>query len=197
MFIYTVHMSTGKTNMNINTTQDRFAKLARLGEQVFHVGDLANLWNIKNKNTLHTTLKRYTGTGLLFRVYRGLYSIKPVGEIDPYLLGVKALHKFAYISTETVLSNAGIILQKIHYITIVSFESKKFTIGDTDYRSRQLADKFLFQKKGINVRNGVNIATVERAVADLLYFYPNFHFDNPKQVDWEKVVKIQKEMGYK
>jgi len=184
-------------NTDINTTQARFAKLARMGEQVFHVGDLASLWNIKNKNTLHTTLKRYTDTGLLFRVYRGLYSIKPVGEIDPYLLGVKALHKFAYISTETVLSDAGIILQKIQYITIVSSESRKFFAGGRNYRSRQLDDRFLFQKKGISLKNGVNIATVERAVADLLYFHPNFHFDNSKQVDWGKVVKIQKEMGYK
>lgn len=190
-------MSTGKTDIKTNTTQARFAKLARLGEQVFHVGDLANLWGIENKNTLHTTLKRYAKEGLLFRVYRGMYSIKPVDKIDPYLLGVKALHKFAYISTETVLSNSGIILQKMQYITIVSSESKKFTIGNMDYRSRQLADKFLFQKKGINARNGVSIATVERAVADLLYFQPNFHFDNPKQIDWSRVKKLQKEMGYK
>jgi len=186
-------MSTGKTN----TTQTRFAKLARLDEQVFHIGDLANLWGIGNKNTLHTTLKRYTKTGLLFRVYRGMYSIKPIDKIDPYLLGVKALHKFAYISTETVLSNAGIILQKIQYVTLVSSESKKFVIGGVNYRSRQLDDKFLFQKNGIKIKNGVNIATTERAVVDMIYFHPNFHFDNPKQIDWNNVKKIQKEMGYR
>jgi predicted transcriptional regulator of viral defense system len=186
-------MSTGKTN----TTQARFAKLARLGEQVFHIGDLANLWDIENKNTLYTTLKRYTKDGLLFRVYKGMYSIKPVVKIDSYLLGVKALHKFAYISTETVLSNAGIILQKMQYITIISSESRKFSIGGVEYRSRQLDDKFLFQKKDIGIKNRVNIATVERAVADLLYFQPNFHFDNPKQINWSRVKKLQKEMGYK
>ncbi len=180
-----------------NTTQARFAKLARLGEQVFHVKDLANLWHISNENTLNTTLKRYVQSGLLFRVYRGLYSIKPINKVDPYLLGVKALHKFAYISTETVLFDAGVILQKIQYITIVSSESRKFFIGDINYRSRQLNDKFLFQKNGIKIKNDVNIASVERAVADLLYFQPNFHFDNPKQINWNEVKKIQKEMGYK
>jgi len=180
-----------------NTTQARFAKLARLEEQVFHIGDLANLWNIGNKNTLYTTLKRYAQEGLLFRVYRGVYSIKPVSQINPYLLGVKALHKLAYISTETVLSDAGIILQKMQYITIVSSESKKFVIGGVNYRSRQLSDKFLFQKNGVDIKGGVNVATVERAVADLLYFQPNFHFDNPNRIDWDKVEKIQKEMGYK
>ena len=186
-------MSTVRTN----TTQARFAKLARLGEQVFHVQDLANLWNISNKNTLHTTLKRYTQAGLLFRVYRGLYAIKPVNKVDPYLLGVKALHTFAYISTETVLATVGVILQNILYITIISSKSKKFCIGDIQYRSRQLDDAFLFQKNDVNIKNGVNIATAERAVADLLYFQPNFHFDNPSRIDWDAVTKIQKELGYK
>ncbi|MFQ5662059.1 MAG: hypothetical protein ACE5F2_02295 [Candidatus Paceibacteria bacterium] len=188
-------MSTGQINIT-NTTQGRFAKLARLGEQVFHTNDLANLWDISNKNTLYTALKRYTKAGLIFRIYRGLYSIKPVDKIDTHLLGVKVLHKFAYISTETILVNAGIILQDIKYITIVSSESKKFSVGSIDYRSRQLNDKFLFQKEGIDIKNGVNIATIERAVADLLYFQPNFYFDNPNQIDWDKVGKIQKNIGY-
>lgn len=183
-------MSTGQSN----TTQSRFAKLARLGEQVFHTQDLANLWGIGNKNTLYTTLKRYTKAGLIFRVYKGLYSIKPVDKVDPYLLGVKALHKFAYISTETILSKAGIILQDIQYITIISSESKKFSIGDINYRSRQLDDKFLFQTNGIDIKGGVNIATTDRAVADLLYFQPSFYFDNPNQIDWSGVRKIQKEV---
>lgn len=183
-------MSTGKKNI----TQDRFAKLARLGEQVFHTQDLANLWGISNKNTLYTTLKRYVKAGLIFRVYKGLYAINSVDKIDPLLLGVKALHKFAYISTETVLSNAGIILQDIQYITIISSESKKFSIGGVNYRSRQLDDKFLFQTNGISIKDGVNVATIERAVADLLYFQPNFYFDNPNQIDWNKVKKIQKEI---
>lgn len=178
----------------INTTQNRFAKLARLGEQVFHTDDLANLWGIDNKNTLYTTLKRYVKAGLIFRVYNGLYSIKPIDKIDPYLLGVRALHKFAYISAETIFSNAGIILQDVKYITIISSESKKFSIDSINYRSRQLDDRFLFNDSGIYIKNGVNVATTERAVADILYFQPNFYFDNPNKIDWNKVKKIQKDI---
>ena len=183
-------MSTGQTNI----TQDRFAKLARLGEQVFHTSDLANLWNISNKNTLYTTLKRYTKAGLIYRVYKGLYSIRPIDKLDPYLLGVKALHKFAYISTETVLASEGVVLQDIQYITLISSESKKFSIDDVNYRSRQLDDKFLFNKIGVNIKDRVNVATIERAVADILYFNPSFYFDNPKQIDWKEVRRIQKEV---
>lgn len=183
-------MSTEQTNI----TQNRFAKLARLGEQVFHIDDLANLWSIDNKNTLYTTLKRYVKTGLIFRIYKGLYSIKPIDKTDQYLLGVKALHKFAYISAETIFSNEGIILQDVKYITIISSESKKFSINSINYRSRQLDDRFLFNDNGIYVKNGVNTAITERAVADILYFQPDFYFDNSNKIDWNKVKKIQKDV---
>ena len=179
-----------------NTTQQRFAYLAKLSEIVFHSKDLANLWGIKNKNTLHTTLKRYAQQGLIYRIYRGFYALKPISELDPYLLGVKALHEYAYISTETVLANVGIINQVIDKITLISSKSKKFKIDNHNFYSRQLDDKFLFQTIGIEKINGVKIATPARAMADLIYFNPRAHFDNPKLIDWNKVKNIQKIIGY-
>ncbi len=186
-------MSTGKSNI----TQRRFAELARLGEQVFHARDLAVLWRISKPNTLYTTLKRYTSAGLLFRIFKGLYSINPPKDIDPLVLGIKALHRFSYISTETVLARHGIILQQVHYVTIISSISKKFKVGGNDYRCRRLSDRFLYDKIGIAVSGGINIATLERAVADMLYFQPDYHFDNQKAVDWSGVKKIQSHLGYK
>ena len=66
-------MSTEKKNIKtskISRQEDRFAKIARLGEVVFHTKDLANLWRIENTNTLYTTIKRYIKKGLLFRNYK-------------------------------------------------------------------------------------------------------------------------------
>lgn len=185
-------MSTVKRNI----TQRRFALLAVLGESVFHVGDLANLWEISDKNTLHTTLKRYVEQGLLFRVFRGLYAIKPLEKIDPLLLGVKAAREFAYVSTETILSHSGIILQEIPYITLVAKKTKKFSIAENDYKSRQMNDMYLFNPAGIEMRNGVRIATVERAVADMLYFNPRAYFDGRDLIDWKKVKETQKQIGF-
>jgi len=186
-------MSTEKSNI----TQRRFAELARLGEQVFHASDLAVLWRISKPNTLYTTLKRYTDAGLLFRVFKGLYAIKPPKDIDSLLLGIKVLHRFAYVSTETVLARHGIILQDIHYITIISSLSKRFKAGGNDYRCRRLTDRFLYQKIGIEVSGGINIAAPERAVADMLHFQPNYHLDNRKAVDWPIVKKLQLRLGYR
>lgn len=185
-------MSTEK----INIKQNRFAQLAILGEIIFHAKDLANLWQIKNSNTLYTTLARYTQQKLLFRIYKGFYALKPIDKLDPLLLGAKAIHKFCYIGAETVLEKAGIIQQKTNYITLISSQSKKFNIGDYNYCSKQLNDKFLFKTIGIINKNGLKIASAERAVADLLYFNPKAYFDNNKLINWKEVKKIQQEIGY-
>ena len=191
-------MSTGYNNRKINKSVSarRFADLAKAGELIFHSKDLANLWHIKNSNTLHTTLKRYAQQGLITRIYKGLYSLKPLDQLNPIVVGIKALHSYSYISTETVLAQAGIIQQHIPYITLVSSTSKHFSIGDYSYRSRKLADKFLYQEIGIEKIDGIKIATPERAVADLLYFNPQAHFDNRKAIDWKKVKLLQQKTGY-
>lgn len=192
-------MSTEKGIVKLNKNlpkSDRFAQIARIGEVVFHAKDLASLWQIKNPNTLYTTVKRYIKKGSLFRIYKGFYSIKPVEQIAPFLLGVKALHEFAYISTEIVLFNAGIIQQSISAITLVSSKSKKFSIGDNQFISRKLDEKYLFNPVGVSEKSGIKMASIERAIADLLYFNTKAHFDGDKLIDWKKVKKLQKEIGY-
>ena len=49
---------------------------------------------------------------------------------------------------------------------------------------------------GIANQNGVFVANTERAAADLLYLNPNYHFDNPDNIDWKEMNKIKKEVGY-
>ncbi len=175
----------------------RFAELAKLGEVVFHSDDLANLWHITNKNTLYTTLKRYADHGLLFRIYKGFYAIKPPTEIDPPLLGIKALHGYAYVSTETILAEEGIIQQSLPAITLVSSKTKRFSVAGAAYYSRKLSDEFLHQPNGIITGpNGVRKATRERAMADLLYFNPHAYVDAARLMDWKKVRALQKKVGY-
>ncbi len=177
-------------------SSDRIAILARQNYPIFHTKDLARLWNIKNTNTLYTTLKRYTGRGLLFRIYKGLYSLLPIEKLDPLLLGVKALHSYAYVSTETVLAKEGIINQIIYNYTLISSHSRHFQIGPHEFKSRKLKDEYLYNSAGIFEEDGVLKATLERAVADLLYFNPKAYFDGMKMVDFDKVRHLQEEIGY-
>ncbi|MDO8668622.1 MAG: hypothetical protein Q7K35_06105 [bacterium] len=176
----------------------RFSKLAALDEIVFHTGDAGNLWGIKNSNTLNTTLSRYARQGLIYRLYRGLYSLKKAGDLDPYFMGIKALHGSAYVSCESVLFAGGAINQKPCEITLVSRASRRFTVAGVRFRSRKLHDRFLYNDAGIEIKNGVRYATLERAVADLLYFNPRKHFDatDSNLINWQKVRAIADEAGY-
>lgn len=176
----------------------RFSILAKSGEVIFHTRDLANLWGIRNNNTIYTILKRYSKKGLLVRIHNGLYSLKPIKDLNIWLLGLKILHRYAYISTETILSHEGIIQQHINHITLVSSVSRKFSPHGIHYYSRKLDDKFLYNPIGIKEDNGIRQATVERAIADSLYFNSKMYFDAEmsKIIDWGKVREIQSMVGY-
>jgi predicted transcriptional regulator of viral defense system len=173
---------------------NRFAQLAALGEVVFHVSDAAALWGITDKNTLHTTLARYAKQGLIFRLWRGMYSVRPVNQLDPIFLGMKAIHAYAYISMETVLFQHGIINQKPTASTFISIASRRFRLLGHEYVCRKLADAYLYQSIGVIEEHGIRKASIERAIADMLYFNPKAHFD--AEVDWDAVRRIQTEIGY-
>lgn len=166
-------MSTLKNNITAN----RIALLSRTNETIFHLDDLANLWQIQDKNTLRVTLVRYVKTGLLFQIYRGFYSLSPLEKIDPLLLGSRAIHDFCYLSTESVLFESGYISQPPSYYTFIGKKSLKFTIGPYHYSCRQLDEKYLYNPEGVFIENGIQKATPKRAIADMLYFNPRHHFD--------------------
>ena len=205
MLQYYVHTSTGKMNdINIKNKNfrvsagERISRIATLGEAVFHASDLANLWGIANKNTLHRTLFRYVAGGLIHRIYKGLYTVKNISEINPFLLGVKVIHSPAYVSCESALYQNGILNQPPQEITLVSRFSKHFSIAGINYRSRKMRDEFLFNDAGIETKNGVRVASLPRAVADMLYFNPRKYFDdgNSDLINWNKVKKIADAVGY-
>lgn len=209
-------MSTGLNNVysSSNVQARRFSLLARLNEKIFHASDLAVLWVIKEKNTLYTTLKRYVLAGLLFRIHKGLYSIAPLAQLEPNAVALKILHEYAYITTESALFTHGYLSQKSSIITLVSSRSIRIGVGKGAHsdvnasadasadasagtilvQSRMLSPKFLMNSVGVIVIDGVRTATAERAIADMLYFRPTFHFDKP--VDWLMIKKIQMQIGY-
>lgn len=182
-----------------NTRRDRLKVnlLLKQDRKLFHTNDLAIIWGVSNRNTLYTTIKRYVQRGILTRICKGFYStIDPV-EIDSVVLGIGFLHRYAYLSTESVLVKKGIISQEVAHITLVSEISQKFQLVGNSYLARQMQEKFLYQTIGIKQKDDYNQATTERAVVDLLYFNPHYYLDGANLVDWGKVAFIQKRMGIK
>ncbi len=177
-------------------TTNKSSTLLKDGRCLYHIQDLAVLWGINNPNTLHTTISRYIKRGILNNIYKGFYSTKSLSEINPLLLGLTSIHRYGYLSTESILIEEGVIFQDIKYITIVSDISKRFQINKNNFLVRKMKEIYLKNDIGIILKDGIRKAVLERAVADLLYFNPNYHFDNTKNINWKKVKDIQKIIGY-
>jgi predicted transcriptional regulator of viral defense system len=171
-------------------------ELLKLNRKLFHTNDLAILWGIANRHTLYMTITRYLDKGILFPIYKGLYSVAPLNVLNPLELGKAIIHRYTYLSTESVLAQAGIISQMVYDYTFVTNQSKRVSIGEYSFRFRQLKDEYLYNPTGIVDQSGIFIATPERAAADMLYFNPKYHFDIPQSIDFAKVKTIQKEIGY-
>lgn len=174
----------------------RINELLQAQRQIFHTNDLAVLWGMENRNTLYQTISRYLDKGVLYQIYRGLYSTVPVRDLDPLDLGPAIIHRYTYLSTESVLAQAGVITQSVHDFTYISSVSRKIELGGWSFRFRQMKPDYLFNPSGIEVQAGRLTATVERAVADILYYDPDYHFDIPELFELDKVRAIQKQVGY-
>lgn len=174
----------------------RINKLIGLDQQLLRTNDLAVLWGMKNRNHLYTTISRYLNRQILFPVFKGLYSTVPIHELNPLDLGKAIIHRYTYLSTESVLAQAGVISQATYAYTFISSLSKQVSVGEWTFRYRQMKYEYLYNPVGIQTKYGHKIATIERAVADLLYYNPNYYFDIPDLINFDRVQEIQNEVGY-
>ncbi len=182
-------------NEHTQRSRSHIATLLKQTEVLFHTQDLAILWGITNRNTLHMTISRYLNKGILYGIQRGLYSTILPETIPPTLLAHRALHRYSYISCETVLFTQGIISQKPQAITMMSSVSKQINVCNIQVRIHRLHDRFLYHPAGMmNATSEVPTASTERAIADILYINPFFHFDAP--IDWKKIKELQHTIGY-
>jgi predicted transcriptional regulator of viral defense system len=160
------------------TQIDKLNLLLRSGQSLFHTQDLALLWRIENRNTLYTTIKRYVKNGTLIQITKGLYSKIPIAEVNKYAIGTALIHRFCYVSCETVLAQEGVINQSIPSITFVSSVSLKIEFNRTLYVYRKSKPEILLNSDGVERKDGYFIASRERAISDMLYFNPKYYLDN-------------------
>lgn len=168
--------------------------LLKQPESVLHTQDIAVLWGIQKPQTLYTTIGRYVKRGVLTPLTKGMYTTVRPRALDPLLLGLKSLHEYGYVSCETVLFQEDVVNQPPQEITLVSSQSRHWTVNEHRFRSRKLKDAFLYHPAGITEKNGIRTATRERAIADLLYFHSRAPLDAP--VDWQRIQAIQRAIGY-
>lgn len=170
--------------------------LLQSDKRTFGTSDLAVLWSVSNRNSLLKTIERYVDRGILFRIYKGLYSTLPLNKLEDYEIACAIGGPFSYVSAETILSKNGIILQDIKKITLFGKKEKEIRVNNKTYLCRYLNDKFLLNRLGIEDKKDHAVATTERALADIRYVNPKFFVDNELSLDQEKVNTLARKIGY-
>jgi predicted transcriptional regulator of viral defense system len=156
---------------------------------VFDTTDLRLLWGYAGDDKASELARYYTNKNKLFRLRQGLYSV--VDNPDPYLVSQKLLCP-SYISFYTALRHHGIIFQWYETVFSAALHPKMIRIGEQGYQYNQLKASVLFNPLGIEQHKGYNMASIERAICDTLYIFPNASFDNLRSVDPDKLVAIAK-----
>ncbi len=154
---------------------------------VFRLMDIALLTGISNRKLLSARLNYYVRNGKLQNPRKGIYT---KANYSPEELACK-LFAPSYISLEYVLQKAGVIFQYDAAISSISYLSRSIEIESQSYTFRKIKSEILVNDRGINrLPNGVNIASPERSLLDLLYLNPGAWFDNTHNIDVKKVMAL-------
>ncbi|MBN2396269.1 MAG: hypothetical protein JXC36_07395 [Candidatus Atribacteria bacterium] len=154
---------------------------------VFTLKEIALLLNVPELKRLKQRIHYYVQTNKLRNPRKGIY-VK-----EDYLSEELAckVNSPSYISLEYVLQKAGIIFQYSTNITLVSYLSRTIDIDGHFLVYRKIKNPVLYNAVGINRgKNGINIASPERAFLDTNYLNKNFHFDSLLGLNRESIMKM-------
>jgi hypothetical protein len=158
----------------------------QLPQTVFTVNELAIIFpHIKPQN-LGQRLRYFSKTNGLVKLRRGLYAKTDYSRLEL----ANKLFSPSYVSLATVLEREGVIFQHDSAIHMVSYLSRKVTINGQQIVYHKFKQRILVNQAGLVEENGVWIASIERAMLDVLYLFGDTYFDNLKMVNWEKLQKL-------
>lgn len=166
---------------------DYLSVILRSKKTVLSLKDLALLWHESNTTATRVRLHYYIEKGDLYRIRGGLYAKdRNYSKLE---LATRVLTP-AYVSFETVLAKEGLIFQYYESIYIASYTAREMIIDQQVYIFRQIKAKLLMDATGIEHVAETSIATRERAFLDTLYANADYHFDNLRSLNWDKVFEI-------
>lgn len=156
-------------------------------QTVFTLKDLSLLF----PDILYTALKNKIHyaihTGKLRKLRRGLYAKEGFDILE----AANKIYTPSYVSLETILTQAGIIFQTYSTIYLISYLTRRVTVGNLDLYYRKLKDEILHNRNGILEDSNYSKATTERAFLDAVFLYKDYHFDNLRPLQWDKVEELK------
>ena len=166
---------------------DYISAILRSNKTVFSSKDIALLWQGPSNATSIVRLNYYVKKGDLYRIRKGFYAKNK--EYNKLELATKIFTP-AYVSFETVLAKEGLIFQYYNQIFIASYATRELTIDSQVYYYKKIKNEALMNSIGVENTNDISIATKERAFLDTLYINANYHFDNLRAVNWDRIFEI-------
>lgn len=161
--------------------------MLRSSNTVFSTKDAALLWGEDDETTITNRLNKYAKAGKLLRVRRGIYTKDP--SYNRFEMATR-MYTPSYISFETVLTRTGVNFQYYDTIFVASYLTRDIEVDGQNISLVRMKGDVLSNVIGIEHRDGVAIATRERAFLDRIYVSKNYHFDNVDVLDWNKVFEI-------
>jgi len=168
-------------------TEKGITSLLRAKNTVFTFKDLSLIWRKTDKNFIKKKVYRYIKAGKLYSIRRGIYAKDK--EYNKFELATKIFTP-SYVSFETVLGQAGIIFQYYSQIFVASYLTRDIVCDNQAYSFRKIKDVILTNKIGIENKEGISIATKERALLDTIYVKKIYYFDNLSPLDWKEIFTI-------
>lgn len=175
---------TSGTNMQKG---DYLSAILRSSKTVFSSKDIALLWQESGTSASRVRLNYYVKKGDLYRIRKGLYAkSKKYNKLE---LATRVLAP-SYVSFETVLAKEGLVFQYYNQIFVASYVTREIDIDSQIYSYKKMKDSVLVNSSGIEHVNDTSIAVKERALLDTLYVNPDYHVDNLRSVNWDKIFEI-------
>jgi predicted transcriptional regulator of viral defense system len=161
--------------------------LLRSPKTIFSSKDVSLLWGEESDEVIKKRLNKYVKAGKLIRVRRGFYAKDK--DYDRFELATR-INTPSYISFETVLTREGINFQHYGNIFVASYINREIDIGGQKITFVRMKDYVLSNSTGIEHTSGIATASRERAFLDRVYVSKDYHFDNLRSLDWNKVMEI-------
>ena len=142
------------------------ATLYESKKRVFSTREIRLYWSSMNDASLRNKLSYYTKQQQLQRLGHGVYAFP--GEYEPFAVG-NALIIPSYISLETALQYHGMQAAMNETIQSIGPYWRMYEINGRTYEYHKMSLSILSSPLGILQRDGLTIATAERALTDALY----------------------------
>jgi predicted transcriptional regulator of viral defense system len=163
----------------------------KCNQTVFTLNDIATITGKQADGNLISSIHYYVKTGQLIRLSKGIYALEKDYSIWEF---ANKLRKPSYISFYTILQSSGIIFQPYYTIFLACNRSEEIKKGNNIFKYRKLKNDILLNTTGIEEKDGVMVATQERALLDKVFLDKEEYFDNLRRIDWKFAKRLNEEV---